>query len=451
MSKPIACPHGKCTMCPGGPEQDSPQSYTGYEPAAMRGRRYNYDPRKQVQARIKQLEAIGHNTSKIELILMGGTLPAAPKDYQEYFLKGCLDGITNKNTRNIQEAIKVAETSKRRCVGITIETRPDNCTISNMKQQLAWGITRVEIGVQAINDKVYERINRGHTVQDVTDAFGILRNLGLKVTAHVMTGLPGMTWEEELESFKTLMTNERFIPDELKIYPLMLMENTKLFEEYQQGNYQPLTTEETIRRVAEYKAHIPPTIRVKRVLRDIPAPRVFAGPKKSDLRTDAQKYLKETDRSCRCIRCREVGHRQRAGVFPQENDITLVRRDYRASNGLESFLSFEDSKRDIILGFLRLRKPSPDKLITATGMKPFSIIRELHVYGSVVGLNSSNKGNQMKWQHKGFGTQLLQEATRIAKEEHESQLLLVTSGIGVREYYKKKGFEKLLPYMAKKL
>lgn len=450
MSKPLTCPHGKCTMCPGGPEQDSPQSYTGFEPAAMRGKMYDYDPKEQVLARLQQLEAIGHNTSKIDLILMGGTLPAAPLDYQEFFIKGCLDGVTKKNTKSMEEAISAAEKSKRRCIGITVETRPDTCSLENLKRELDWGITRVELGVQVVSDKVYERINRGHTVQDVANAFKKIRDLGLKVTAHMMAGLPGISWEEELESYKTLMTDSRFIPDELKIYPLMLMENTKLYEEYLAGEYQALTFTETIKRVAEFKANTLPSMRIKRVLRDIPATKIFAGPKKSDLREYAQKFLLESGRVCRCIRCREVGHKQQKGIFPSEESIELVRREYNASGGKEIFLSFEDTSQDIILGFLRLRHPSNDKIISVVKDKPFSIIREVHVYGSVVGIGAQTD-RKADWQHKGFGTKLIEEATKISRDEAGSELLLVTSGIGVREYYAKRGFKRLMPYMAKPL
>ena len=450
MSKPIACPHGKCTMCPGGPEQDSPQSYTGFEPAAMRGRMYDYDSKRQVTARLQQLEAIGHNTSKIDLILMGGTLPATPIDYQESFIKGCLDGVTKKDSTSIEQAIEFAEVSERRCVGITVETRPETCTVENLKRLLNWGITRVEVGVQIVNDKAYTRINRGHTVQDVTIAFKTLRDLGLKVTAHMMVGLPGVTWEEELDSFKIFMQDSRFIPDELKIYPLMLMENTKLYQEYLAGDYKPLTHDETVKRVAEFKANILPSIRLKRVLRDIPAPRVFAGPKKSDLREYAQRYLENSGRKCSCIRCREVGHQIKKGRVLSTKDIELVRRDYDASDGKEIFLSYEDTSQDIILGFLRLRQPSPDILISDVGEKRFSIIRELHVYGSLVGIGSDAK-QKSDWQHKGYGSKMIEEAVRISREEHESELLLVTSGIGVREYYANREFKKFKPYMARTL
>ncbi|MBN1328024.1 MAG: tRNA uridine(34) 5-carboxymethylaminomethyl modification radical SAM/GNAT enzyme Elp3 [Candidatus Heimdallarchaeota archaeon] len=450
MSKPIPCPHGKCSMCPGGVELDSPQSYTGFEPAAMRGKMFDYDSKSQVRARLQQLKDIGHNTTKIDLILMGGTLPAAPLEYQESFIKGCLDGITNKESATIEEAIKFAETSERRCIGITVETRPDTCSLQNLRQLLDWGITRVEIGVQILNDSAYERINRGHTVHDVVNAFRYLRDLGLKITAHMMVGLPGISWEEELASYLKLMNDQRFIPDELKIYPLMLMEKTKLYEEYLAGAYDPLTHEETVRRVAEFKVNTLPSIRIKRILRDIPATKVFAGPKKSDLREHAQRYLEETGRKCRCIRCREVGHLQMKGISPSVKDIELIKREYDASNGKEVFLSYEDTSQDIILGFLRLRHPSKEKVITEVSENtPFSIIRELHIYGSVVGIGDV-AGITTNWQHRGYGTKLISEAEELARAVG-SELILVTSGIGVREYYAKRGFEYLLPYMAKKL
>ena len=245
------------------------------------------------------------------------------------------------------------------------------------------------------------------------------------------------------------MKDSRFIPDELKIYPLMLMENTKLYEEYLAGEYKPLTFNETVKRVAEYKVNTLPFIRIKRILRDIPAPRIFAGPKKSDLREYAQKYLDETGRKCHCIRCREVGHHQMQGNYPSEKDIELIKREYKASNGKEIFLSYEDTSKDIILGFLRLRYPSNDKIIKEVDEKPFSIIRELHIYGSVVGVGR-DADRKFDWQHRGYGTKLIEEAKELSKE-NGSELLLVTSGIGVREYYEKRDFKRLLPYMALKL
>ncbi|NHJ46740.1 MAG: tRNA uridine(34) 5-carboxymethylaminomethyl modification radical SAM/GNAT enzyme Elp3 [Asgard group archaeon] len=449
MTEPRPCPHGKCTMCPGGPEENSPQSYTGFEPAAMRGRMYNYDPFDQVKARIQQLDSIGHNTSKIDLIIMGGTFPASPLEYQESFIKGCLDGVIDQKTNTINESIQLAESSKKRCIGITVETRPDTCSLENLKQSLNWGVTRVEVGVQIANDGVYNRINRGHTVKDVTHAFKWLRDLGLKVTAHVMVGLPGIDWKEELNDFKLLMKDPRFIPDELKIYPLMLMENTKLFEEYKEGKYEPLTFDETVKRVAEYKLNTLPSIRIKRVLRDIPAPRIFAGPKKSDLREYAQRHIESLGKKCQCIRCREVGHQQIKGIYPSEKDIELIHREYDASDGKEIFISYEDTSQDIILGFLRLRHPSQDIVIDEVKENPFSIIRELHVYGAVVGVGEQSD-MRVNWQHRGYGTKLIDEAIELSKS-NGSELLLVTSGIGVREYYAKRGFDKLLPYMARKI
>ncbi|MHA1221331.1 MAG: tRNA uridine(34) 5-carboxymethylaminomethyl modification radical SAM/GNAT enzyme Elp3, partial [Candidatus Heimdallarchaeota archaeon] len=227
----------------------------------------------------------------------------------------------------------------------------------------------------------------------------------------------------------------------------MLMENTKLYDEYLAGDYEPLTHEETVKRVADFKEITLPSIRIKRVLRDIPATKVFAGPKKSDLREHAQRYLKETGRNCSCIRCRDVGHLHMKGIRPSEKDIELVKREYDASGGKEIFLSFEDTSQEIILGFLRLRHPSADRLIKAVPpQKPYSIIRELHVYGSVVGIGES-ADQAVNWQHRGYGTKLIEAATELSREVG-SELLLVTSGIGVREYYAKKGFERLMPYMA---
>jgi len=203
MTKPSPCPQEEpCAYCPGGPSAGVPQSYTGHEPAAMRGAQNEYNPYAQVRTRIEQLEAIGHNVDKVELIIMGGTFPSTPPEYQKDFVKQCLDAIAERKSRSLEEAKKLAETSRVRNVGITVETRPDWAKEEHVDRMLSMGVTRVEVGVQNVYDDIYKRVNRGHRVQDVIEATRIMKDAGLKVVYHLMPGLPGSSFERDLEAVK---------------------------------------------------------------------------------------------------------------------------------------------------------------------------------------------------------------------------------------------------------
>jgi len=294
MTKPYPCPHGRCAYCPGGPETDSPQSYTGFEPAAMRGSQNLFDPEAQVKSRIIQLQSIGHVVDKIDLIIMGGTFPASPRVYQEWFVKGCLDAITNKISKSLNEAKLNAEESKIKNVGITVETRPDCLKTTDIDEMLDLGVTRVELGVQTIYDDIYQKVDRGHTVDDVVNATARMKDSALKICYHMMPGLPGMTKKQDIEAFKTIFTDPRFKPDMLKIYPTLVVKGTKLFNRWKNGDYEPLSTEAAVEIVAEVKRMVPPWIRIMRVQRDIPLPQIEAGVDKSNLRQLAVKRLETT-------------------------------------------------------------------------------------------------------------------------------------------------------------
>ncbi|HEY4699750.1 MAG TPA: radical SAM protein, partial [Nitrososphaerales archaeon] len=185
MSKPHICPsQAKCVYCPGGVDSGSPKSYTGFEPAALRGVQNDFDSFREVEARLKQLEAVGHRVEKSEIIIMGGTFLNFPLDYQEEFVKGCFDALNGRVSSTIEEAHKLNETALRRNVGLTFETRPDLCGEAEVDLMLRYGATRVELGVQILNDDVYRIIRRGHKVKDVAEAFRTAKDSGLKVVAH---------------------------------------------------------------------------------------------------------------------------------------------------------------------------------------------------------------------------------------------------------------------------
>ncbi|MHA1380203.1 MAG: tRNA uridine(34) 5-carboxymethylaminomethyl modification radical SAM/GNAT enzyme Elp3 [Candidatus Helarchaeota archaeon] len=447
MTRPIPCPHGKCLYCPGGPEFGSPQSYTGLEPAALRSIQNNFNAFKQVSARLRQLKAIGHPIDKIDLIIMGGTFPSFSNSYQEEFVKGCLDALIQNESKNIKEALQIAETSIHRLVGMTVETRPDYCSQEIIDRMLEYGTTRVEIGVQILDDQIYKKVKRGHTVKDVTNAFRLLKDSSLKVTAHMMPFLPGSSIEKDIKSFKTLFFDERFKPDEIKIYPTQVIEGTELYNIWKKGEYEASTDEKLIDLLIEIKKLVPPYVRIKRIIRDIPAYKILAGTKKSNLREIVQKKLQDQGFKCNCIRCREVGHvKIKSGIEPIIENIGLKIIKYDASSGKEFFLSFEDLKQKIIIGFLRLRIPSQLAHRSEISEVSTALVRELHVYGPMLKIGEKSK---TAWQHQGYGKKLLEAAEQISKNQFDCRKILVISGVGAREYYYKLGFKKDGPYVSK--
>jgi elongator complex protein 3 len=450
MTKPYPCPQPEpCAYCPGGPTHGVPQSYTGHEPAAMRGKQNDYDPYIQVKSRIEQLTAIGHTVDKAELIIMGGTFPATPQDYQTWFFQRCLDAITDKNSFTLEEAKLNAETSKIHNVGITVETRPDWAKETHVNAMLEMGVTRIELGVQNPNDKIYRLVGRTHTVKDVKEATRIAKDAGLKVAYHLMPGMPGSNPKKDLSAFKRVFTNPDFKPDMIKIYPCLVMEGTKTHDWFQKGTYTPYSIEEAANLIAQVKRLIPRWVRVMRVQRDIPARLIVAGVKKSNLRQLVQEKLESQGNKCQCIRCREVGHHKEIDdIKPDLDKFKILKTCYEASTGHEIFLSAEDHETDTLAGYLRLRIPSPKAFRPEIIAVPSAIVRELHVYGPLVPVGThSNKA----WQHRGFGATLLFEAERVTQEDYDLKKILVISALGTKRYYMRFGYERDGVYVSKTL
>jgi elongator complex protein 3 len=450
MTKPQPCPQDEpCVYCPGGPAQGVPQSYTGHEPAAMRGSQNNYDPYQQVKSRISQLTAIGHRVDKIELIVMGGTFPATPPEYQTRFIQRCLDAITGKKSASLEDAKVHAETSRIRNVGITVETRPDWCKQSHVDAMLDMGVTRVEIGVQNPDDELYRLAGRTHTAVDVTEATRIAKDAGLKIVYHLMPGMPGSNPKRDLEAFKRVFTDPVFKPDMIKIYPCLVIAGTKAYDWYRKGTYKPYTTEEAANLIAEIKKTLPPWVRVMRVQRDIPAGLIVAGVDKSNLRQLVQQKLAEYNEHCTCIRCREVGHRTaKDNVTPDMDKIQILTTRYPASEGTELFISAEDRENNVLIGYLRLRVPSAKAHRPEINVVPSAIVRELHVYGPLVPVG---KRSARAWQHKGYGSILLSEAERVAREDYDLERLFVISALGTKQYYMRLGYSRDGVYVSKQL
>ncbi len=482
MTEPSFCPHGKCTMCPGGPGSpfgDVPMSYTGHEPATMRGMRAGYDSYIQIFNRLEQYVLLGHPIDKIELIIMGGTFPATSKEYQERFVIGCFKAMNdfsdlffNENIidiekfkeffelpRNVQDearsksiqnkiiALKTEstlekeqkrnETAKVRCIGMTIETKPDWGLLKQGNEMLRLGCTRVELGVQTLHDDVLTKIHRGHSLQDTKDSIRILRNLGFKLNFHFMLGLPLMDRERDINALKELFESPDYQPDMLKIYPCMVSKGTVLYNQMQRGEFKPITTEEAADRIAEGKRFVQKYCRIMRVQRDIPPKFMEAGVDKSNLRQYVTEMTEKRKIQCQCIRCREIGRHD-----PDEN-IHFNTKKYDASGGTEFFISADTEKQDAIVGFVRLRYPS--EFLRPEITKDSALIRELHVYGSTVPV-----GEEGIIQHKGVGKKLMELAEAQAKKDGKKKMVVI-SGVGVREYYKKIGYAIEGPYMVKQL
>ncbi|XP_037668986.1 elongator complex protein 3 isoform X2 [Choloepus didactylus] len=454
MCKPHRCPHisftgNICVYCPGGPDSDfeySTQSYTGYEPTSMRAIRARYDPYLQTRHRIEQLKQLGHSVDKVEFIVMGGTFMALPEEYRDYFIRNLHDALSGHTSNNIYEAVKYSERSLTKCIGITIETRPDYCMKRHLSDMLTYGCTRLEIGVQSVYEDVARDTNRGHTVKAVCESFHLAKDSGFKVVAHMMPDLPNVGLERDIEQFTEFFENPAFRPDGLKLYPTLVIRGTGLYELWKSGRYKSYSPSDLVELVARILALVPPWTRVYRVQRDIPMPLVSSGVEHGNLRELAFARMKDLGIQCRDVRTREVGIQEiHHKVRPYQ--VELVRRDYVANGGWETFLSYEDPDQDILIGLLRLRKCSEETFRFELG-GGVSIVRELHVYGSVVPVNSRDP---TKFQHQGFGMLLMEEAERIAREEHGSGKIAVISGVGTRNYYRKIGYRLQGPYMVKML
>jgi elongator complex protein 3 len=415
----------------------------------MRALENEYDPFLQVQSRVAQLQGMGHSVDKVELILVGGTFPFLPRTYQEDFVKRCLDALNGVNSASLEEAKNLAESANVKNVGITVETRPDWSRKGHVDHMLSMGVTRVEIGVQTLYDDVYERIHRDHTVADVVEATRTLKDSGIKVGYHMMLGLPGCDASRDLDAFRKIFEDPNFKPDMLKIYPCLVTPGTQLYEEWKRGEYKPYSTEESARLIAEIKEYVPRWVRIMRIQREIPMDGISDGVKHGNLRQLVEQELTHRGMRCQCIRCREVGIRYlKNGGSPDPKQVQLERVDYEGSGGTDVFLSFEDTVRDILVGYIRLRIPGENAHRAEVAGQNAAIIRELHVFGQTVPVGDRIDG---AFQHKGFGSKLLTEAERIATEEHNCQKLLVISALGTKRYYSRFGYTNDGPYVSKSL
>jgi len=437
LTKPYPCP-GKCIFCP--TEEDMPKSYLHDEPGARRGVEHNFDPYAQVASRLQALAAVGHPIDKVELLILGGSWCAYRGDYQEWFVKRCLDALNGVDSTSLEQAQALNETAGSRNVGLVIETRPTDIRPRTLKWLRSLGVTKVQMGAQSLDDHILEINQRGHTVADTHRAVALLRAAGFKVVLHWMPNLLGADLSSDREDFARLWDD--LCPDEIKIYPTQLLANAALYAWWQRGEYTPYTTEELIELIAELKPSIPRYCRVNRVVRDIPSENVVAGNKRTSLRLDVQQELKRRGWRCQCIRCREV---RRQAV--EAHRLRLEDLVYQAGGAEEHFLSFV-TPEDRLAGFLRLSLRGKDS--PATGLADLegaALVREVHVFGQALAVGRAQDGAA---QHAGLGTELLERAEAIARQRGYKRLAVI-SAVGTRQYYLERGFERGDLYLVRKL
>ncbi len=482
MAKPYACKHGRCSFCPGGPGSvfgDVPQSYTGNEPSTMRAARAEYNPYLIVFNRLEQFMLLGQVPEKAEVIIQGGTFPSYDAAYQretvalifkalndfsfEFFVNGAFVYAKFKDFFELPGSVQDAERTQRvhkkilalqgaadlaleqqrnetatiRCVGLTIETKPDWGFASHGQLLLDLGCTRIELGVQSVYDEVLAKTNRGHTLADTHQSLADLKDLGFKINAHYMLGLY-VDAVKDLAGLRELFSSALYRPDMLKIYPCLIMPGTPLYELWERGEFTAISWQDTAALIAEFKKDVPSYLRIHRIQRDIPSTVISAGPIRTNLRQEVAKLCEQKGITCNCIRCREPGR-----CDLDWNSVCILVEKYEANGGVEFFISAEDKDRTLV-GYARLRFPGQflRSEITLTS----ALLRELHVYGPATSL-----GAEGSVQHKGWGQKLMAKAEAIASE-HGKDKVVVISGIGVRRYYADKlGYRKEGPYMVKQL
>lgn len=445
LTKPYPCP-GECIFCPA--QEEMPKSYLSGEPAADRAKNLKFSPFRQVKSRIQSLQKQGHLTDKIELRVVGGSFTYYPRAYQYWFIKRCFDAANGKTSKDLAQAQKLNEKSKHRLVGISIETRPDLITEKITTDLRDLGITLVELGVQTIFNEVLEKCKRGHGIEETIKATRLLKDAGFKILYQMMPNLPGSNFSKDLRSFEEIFQNPDFKPDWLKIYPCVVCKGSELYQIWKQGEFKPYTDQELIKLLIKIKKIDPYWIRIARIFRDIPSPKIEAGSTLSNLREKVAEEMKKQKLKCNCIRCREVKE------HTIEEKPILYRIDYEANKGKEIFLSFENKDRDKLFSFLRLRIPSfvfKENELLFQSLKATAIVRELHTYGKLVSISKQNR--KLSPQHQGLGKQLLQEAERISAREFTPQIkkIAVISGVGARNYYRQMNYRLKDTYMIKRI
>ena len=480
LTKPFPCP-GKCIFCPN--DVRMPKSYLSDEPGAQRAISNKFDPYLQTFNRLLAFKNTGHPTDKIELIILGGTWSSYPESYQIWFVKRCFDALNDfeeysssemikeesldlpfeedkleeidgsvleksynqiisnaiKNTKNILNETATWEelflshekniTSKSKCVGLVIETRPDEIDENEVIKIRKLGATKVQIGIQSLNDEVLKLNKRGHDVAKTISALDLIRRAGFKIHGHYMPNLYGSTPEKDILDYEKMFNEITFRPDELKIYPCSLIKTAELMKVYKEGLWKPYTKEELAEVLYNNILFTPRYCRLTRIIRDIPSTDIVIGNKFTNFRQIAEDKIKKSGKKAVEIRSREIKNKK----FDNEN-LIIRETKYETTSTWEYFIEYVNEK-DEIFGFLRLSLPKISSFIEE--LSGCAIIREIHIYGQSLEVG---KKDSSKTQHQGLGKNLIKLAKDISKESGFKKLAVI-SAIGTRDYYKKNGFE----------
>ena len=491
LTKPFPCP-GRCVFCPN--DVRMPKSYLSDEPGAQRAANNKFDPYLQTWNRLAAYRAIGHPTDKIELIVLGGTWSFYPEAYQIGFALRCfeamndfgsgvdrrgevvpmeidfealprqLDGrshtldIYNRTVsrlsssspssdrsddsvplpeqgswERLESAQRDNESASCRCVGFSVETRPDHVTPDEVLRIRRLGCTKVQIGIQSLSDEILEANQRGHDVDATRRAMALLRGAGFKLHAHWMPNLLGATPEGDILDYAKLFEDPAFRPDELKLYPCSLVESAELMKHYESGAWKPYDRDELLDVLSTAIARTPRWCRLTRVIRDISSDDIVAGNKLTNFREIAEAELTRRGDVMSDIRAREI----RGQAF-EEKELRLRTSEYDSSFSREIFLEYV-TPDDRIVAFLRLSLPQASQEaneIAIAEVAESAMIREVHVYGSAVGLGDRD-GERA--QHRGLGRKLLEEASRRSAQAGYADLAVI-SAVGTRLYYRALGF-----------
>lgn len=482
LTKPYPCP-GKCIFCPN--DVRMPKSYLSSEPGAQRAYNNKFDPYFQTFNRLVALKSIGHPTDKVELIILGGTWTSYPEAYRIWFIKRCFEAMNDFSEKSKKSAIldfldtsklempfeepkldeingenfsvtyneiiskaqkdlnkmekaawqelekvqKKNEKVQSKCVGLVIETRPDEINEKSVIEIRQLGATKVQIGIQTLNDDVLKINNRGHSVAVTRNAFNLLRQAGFKIHAHWMCNLYGSDTKKDVEDYKKVFSDPAIKPDELKIYPCALIQSAELMRYYRDGKWKPYSDEELTYVLTECYKNTPRYCRLTRVVRDFPSDDIVRGNKKTNFRQIVEKKLLGEGFKLNDIRGREIRDKK-----VRREDLELKITEYETEVADEFFMEFV-TKEDKIAGFMRFSLLKTGNYIEE--LNGCAVIREIHVYGQSVEVGEKVKG---KAQHIGLGKELIQKSVEIAKERGFGRVCVISS-VGTRDYYRKNGFK----------
>jgi len=435
-----------CHYCPKEPGQ--PRSYLLNEPGVRRANRNEFDAYKQFTSRADTLMNNGHPIDKLEILVLGGTWTSYPEDYREEFIRDIYYSanvyfdFSSKRMRrlSLSDEQSINETARSRIIGITLETRPDTINSREILLFRKYGCTRVQLGVQHTDHNILKLINRKCTTEDTINAIRMLKDSCFKIDIHLMPDLPGASPEIDCKMFNQVLKNSYLQADQWKIYPCSVTPWTKIEKWFSEGKYIPYTNknpQDLVNVIMYVKQRIHPWIRLNRIIRDIPNEYIIGGNNVTNLRQIIHDQMKKYNIQCRCIRCREVKNTIPTG------EIVLKTRLYYASGGCECFISYESPDSSILYGFCRLRITHHPQV---KELNHCAFVRELHVYGKTVPVNHES----VVVQHKGLGSKLLIEAEKFAFTWGYSKMAVI-SGVGTREYYRKRGYTRGKYYQIKHL